>query len=50
MNMFDFNPSQSNLPATEKEALKSTPLSLEVAWLLSAPEIMMKSCISSKLS
>ena len=45
--MFDFNPSQSYLPATDNEALKSTPLSLDVASLLSAPEIMTKSYISS---
>ena len=50
MNMFDLNPShdQSYLPATDNEALKPTPLSLEVASLLVAPEIMTKSCISSK--
>ena len=35
--MFDFNPSQSYLPATDNEAIKSTPLSLDVASLLSAP-------------
>ena len=45
--MFDFNPSQSYLPAKDNEALKSTPLSLDVASLLSAPEIMTKSYISS---
>ena len=45
MNTFDFNPSQSYLPAMNKEALQSTPLSLEEASLLSAPEIMTKSCI-----
>ena len=41
MNMFDLNPSQSYLPATDNEALKPTPLSLEVASLLVAPEIML---------
>ena len=45
MNMFDLNSSQSYLPATDKEALKSTPLSLEEASLLSAAEILTKSCI-----
>ena len=48
MNMFDLNPNQSYLPATDNEALKPTPLALEVASLLVAPEIMTKSCISSK--
>ena len=45
MNMFDLNSSQSYLPATDKEALKSTPLSLEEASLLFAAEIITKSCI-----
>ena len=45
MNMFDLNPSQSYLPATDKEALKSTPSSFEEASLLSAAEIITKSCI-----
>ena len=46
--MFDLNPSQSYLRATENKALKPTPLSLEVASFLVATEIMTKSCISSK--
>ena len=48
--MFDFNPSQPYLPAMNKDALQSTPLSLEEASLLSVAEIMTKSCIQYKLS
>ena len=43
------DPSQSYLPVTDEEAVKSTPLSLTVPSLLAVPEISMKRCTLSKL-
>ena len=48
--MFYCNPSQAYLPAIDEEAFKSTPLSLKIASLISAPEISWKRCILSKLN